>query len=130
MQVHHVHVPWNNTGVEVHGNNDEAVHDLMTQHVLLTEQISQKSGGCHTAGSTQHRACQRNQRSLHDARNFEHLHIVFKMDPPGIQQNQSTGGEIVVADRIDEQIVKREHANQHDQREKNDIHNIHNAFGR
>ena len=61
---------------------------------------------------------------MHEVRKIQHLRIVAEMDLLRIEGDQSLAAQVVVADRIDEQVIERKNAEQRDDCEDDVVHGM------
>ena len=118
MQIPHGDIPGNQSGVKVHGNHGKPVPEFSPPHLLLGEHKSQESGTQNRSTCTNHCTGHRHNSGIDQIGNLEHINVVLKVNSLGPENNITIGAQIVGAQSIDDQVVKRINTYNRKHREK------------
>ena len=111
MQVPHSQVPGDDPCVEIHGCHHQPVPQLSVPHIFLGEHKAQECGSAYrthrTDNGTQHGYFRRLEKPV----NAKRADVILEMQTLGPKQNHAPGAQIIGADGIDKNIVKRINTN-------------------
>ena len=108
----HVHVPGDDAGIEIHGDDDEPVPQLPVPHLLLGDKIADEGGGQHHEDRAQNGSGNRDGEGIENVVDLQHIHIVSQIDAHGDQGDLAGGHQGAVGNGVDEDIVEGEDAGQ------------------
>lgn len=130
MEIEHRNIPRDNACVKIHRNDYESVPKFPRPHFLFSEQEAQEGGSAHSKRSADYRTAKRYETGLTKSGNMQHLGIIAEMNFLGEEGDEPSTAQIVVANRVDEQVIEGKNTEQRDDREYEIIDSVEHGVTR
>lgn len=123
-KLEHDKEPWNQPGIKIHGHDKEPVPEFTSPHYVFRKQVSEKSRYNHGQQCANQSASYRYERGCTQSGNLEYFNIVVYMNPSRVKHHEASAAQVVVANRIDEQIIERKKTSQSEKRKPRIIQDV------